>query len=106
MEQIKIRLQHILHKKPRELFPINVEKRKIYMYLITTFLNGSLEMNSNSSQRLTLVERKPVVHKFQEKKLQEGIRKIFFTVTVVKPWSRCPAGLWDSHLLKLFWTRA
>lgn len=76
------------------------------MYLITTFFNGSLEMNSNSSQRLTLVERKTVVHKFQEKKLQEGIRKIFFTVTVVKPWNRYPDGLWDSHLLKFFWTRA
>lgn len=63
-------------------------------------------MDSNSSQKLTLVEHKAVVHKLKEKKFQEGIRKIFFTVRVVKPWNRCPDGLWDFHLLKLFWTRA
>lgn len=101
IEPIEFRLQHIMHKKPSELVPINPEKRKPYVYLITTFCNGSLEVNTGGKQSSA--------HKLQEKKLQVGIWKIIFTVRAVRPWNRFLHRLWDSHLntcLKLYWTRA
>lgn len=77
IEPIEFRLQHIMHKKRSELVPINPEKRKPYVYLITTFCNGSLEANTGGTQSSA--------HKLQEKKLQVGIRKIIFTVRAVRP---------------------
>lgn len=65
IEPTEFRLQRIMHKKPSELFPIDPEKSKPYMYLITTFCNGSLEMDSNSSQRLTVVEHNAVVTSYR-----------------------------------------
>lgn len=106
------RWEHIAYTgKPGELSSINLEKKKLRLYLITTChyamdcYRGGLKPISEAYSGRT----RGSGHKLQDGKFQVGIRKIFFTVRTVQPWNRCPGGFLDPHLWtssKLCWTRA